>query len=73
MPGGGIILFLFYLHVWFVSLSVHMHTVPMEAETASGLLQLELQTVVNCWELNPSRLEEQLMLLTTEPSLQPQH
>ena len=38
-----------------------------------SLLELELQTVVNCgcWELNPDPLEEKLFLLMPEPSLQP--
>ena len=27
---------------------------------------------LGCWELNPDSLEEQSVLLTTEPSLQPQ-
>ena len=38
-------------------------------------LELELQAAVTplheCWELNPSPLEEQTVLLTTAPSLQP--
>ena len=43
----------------------------------SDPLELELQTVVSqsipsgCWELNSGPLEEQPMLLTTEPSLEP--
>lgn len=39
----------------------------------SQALELELQTVVSChlgcWELGPGPLEEQLMLLITEPPL----
>ena len=42
---------------------------------ASDPLQMELQLVVSwecgCWELNSGSLEEQTVLLTTEPSLQP--
>jgi hypothetical protein len=42
---------------------------------APDTTKLELQTVVSihdgCWELNLCPLEEQPMLLTTEPSLQP--
>ena len=35
--------------------------------------ELELQSVLNChrWELNPGPLQEQQVLLTTEPPLQP--
>ena len=43
--------------------------------SAPDSLQLELQTSVSYhvddWELNPGPLEEQPVLLTAEPSLQP--
>jgi hypothetical protein len=35
------------------------------------MYQIPLQMVVSCWELNSSPLEEQSVLLTAEPSLQP--
>ena len=42
----------------------------------SDALAPELQGVVSChngfWELNPGALQTQQVLLTTEPSLQPQ-
>ena len=34
-------------------------------------LQMVVKPPCDCWELNSGPLEEQAMLLTTEPSLQP--
>ena len=40
-------------------------------KSTSDPLDLQLQIIVNCWELNLDPLEEQPVLLTVEPSLQP--
>lgn len=53
-----------------------MHAVPHRGQKrALGPLGLELQMLVEltcrCWDLNLGPLEEQLVLLTVEPSLAP--
>ena len=56
------------LCVW---LSVHVSTVAGEGQKR-GLVPLELElsaALRGCWELNPGPLEEQLVFLTTVPSL----
>jgi len=48
---------------------------PLRPEEDPGLLELVLQVFVSCpgfWELNSGPLEEQEVLLTSEPPLQPQ-
>ncbi|MCP6508446.1 hypothetical protein NL478_27155, partial [Klebsiella pneumoniae] len=55
----------------------HVHAVSTEAGSGFWIsLELKLQTTVShhvggCWELNPGPLQEQLVLLTTEPPLKP--
>ena len=41
-------------------------------KTAPDLIPDGCEPPCGCWELNSGPLEEQTMLLTTEPSLQPQ-
>ena len=68
-----------FLCVLVFSLQVHMRfmcmsAVPMEAGQGGASLGIWVTitgTPCDCWELNPCPLEEQLLLLTTEPSLQP--
>lgn len=51
-------------------LEYHVHAwCPGGQKRVSDPLGLELPSV--CWELNPGPVEEQPVLLTTEPSLQP--
>lgn len=46
----------------------------MEAENALGPLDLELQLIWGCWELNLGSVQEQPVLLPAEPPLQlPRH
>ena len=40
-------------------------------ERASDLISDDCEPPCGCWELNSGPLEEQAMLLSTEPSLQP--
>ena len=53
------------------SCSVYLHLL---ARRVSNLMELELPAVMShlawCWELNSGPLQEQQVLLTTEPSLQ---
>ena len=41
-------------------------------ERAPDLITDDCESPCGCWELNSGPLEKQAMLLTTEPSLQPQ-
>jgi hypothetical protein len=63
----NLFIYLFYMYEYPVAIFRH---------TRRGL-QIPIQMVVShhvcgCWELNSRHLEEQSVLLTTEPSLQPQ-
>ena len=44
---------------------------PAGQKRASDLITDACEPPYGCWELNSGPLEEQAMLLTTEPSLQP--
>ena len=59
-----------YLFIYYVSniLSVYM---PAGQKRAPDLITDGCEPPCGCWELNSGPLEEQAMLLTTEPSLQP--
>lgn len=54
----------------------HVHAVPTEARKGMGSPRNEVidgsELPWGCWELNPGLLEEPQLLLTPEPSLQPQ-
>jgi hypothetical protein len=43
----------------------------MHQKRVSGLITNGCELPCGCWDLNSGPLEEQLVLLTTEPSLQP--
>lgn len=65
---------LFYLQVWMNT--VCMSSAPRGQKRIINFLELELRVTVNhllcgCWELNPVSLQEQQLLLTIEPALQP--
>ena len=44
---------------------------PAGQKRASDLITYGCEPPCGCWELNSGSLEEQAMLLTAEPSLQP--
>ena len=46
-------------------------TVLWSPKRASDLMTDDCEPLCGCWELNSGPLEEQSVLLTTEPSLQP--
>jgi hypothetical protein len=51
---------------------MHMGTLLLSSETPEeGIRSDSCEPPYGCWELNSGPLEEQSVLLTTEPSLQP--
>ena len=46
--------------------------IPASQKRASDLTMDDCEPPCSCWELNSGPLEERPVLLTTEPSLQPQ-
>jgi hypothetical protein len=51
---------------------VHCCCLQTHQKRASDLITDGCEPLCGCWELNSGPLEEQTVLLTTEPSLQPQ-
>jgi hypothetical protein len=51
----------------------HSSCLQMHQERASDLIMDGWEPPCGCWDLNSAPLEEQSVLLTTEPSLQPPH
>jgi len=58
--------YLFILCIW-----VHCRCLQTHQKKASDLITDGCEPPCGCWELNSGPLEEQSVLLTTEPSLQP--
>ena len=52
-------------------MQVHCSCLQTPQKRASDLITDGCEPPCSCWELNPGPLEEQSVLLTTEPSLQP--
>lgn len=80
--GRNLLLFYFmHTHVLSACILVHHHLCarcPWRPEDGIGSPQLDVHMVVvhvvspsGCWVLIPGPLQEQQMLLSTEPSLQP--
>jgi hypothetical protein len=57
----------------FISCCEHSLCLQTHQKTASDLIVATMvcEPPCGCWELNSGPLEEQLVLLTTKPSLQP--
>jgi len=57
-------LFIYYIYKYTVAVQTHQ-------KRASDLITDGCEPPCGCWELNSGPLEEQSVLLTAEPSLQP--
>jgi len=62
--------FLFKIYLFILCLRVHYYS-QTHQKRASDPITDGCEPPCGCWELNSGPLEEQSMLLTTEPSLQP--
>ena len=65
------LVFCLFLFVCCLFLSVLTGWTPVCQKRASGHVIDGCEPPFECWELNSGPLEEQLVLLTAEPSLQP--
>jgi len=52
-------------------LSIYITTLSLSSDTQEEGIRSHYEPPCGCWELNSGPLEEQSVLLTTEPSLQP--
>jgi hypothetical protein len=52
---------------------VYCHCLQTHHKVASGLITDDCEPPCGCWEFNSGPVEEQSVLLTAEPSLQPKH
>jgi hypothetical protein len=59
--------YLFILYIWWV----HCNCLQTHQKRASGPITDGCEPPCGCWDLNSEPLEEQSVLLTAEPSLQP--
>jgi hypothetical protein len=57
--------------IYLCILVFYLHVCLHDKKKASDPITDGYDTSCGCWELNSELLEEQLVLLTTEPSLQP--
>jgi hypothetical protein len=66
-------LFVIYLLTYFIPfyMSVHCQCLQTHQKRASDLITDGCEPPCGCWDLNSRPLEEQPVLLITEPSLQP--
>jgi hypothetical protein len=65
--------FFFFNYVFILCIWVHCSCLQMHQKRASDPMTDGCEPLCGCWEWNSGPLEEQPVLLTTEPSLQPQH
>ena len=64
-------LFLIFIYLLYVS-TLQLPSDTPEKKRASDLITDDYEPPCGCWDLNSGPSKEQLVLLTTEPSLQPQ-
>jgi len=62
----------FFLKILFYCIWVYCSCLQTHQKRASDLITDGCEPPCGCWDLNSGPLEEQSVLLTTEPSLQPQ-
>ena len=70
MHGSYFLFFNKYLFIYYVY-NILSVCVPAGQKRAPDLITDGCEPPCGCWELNSGPLEEQAILLTTEPSLQP--
>ena len=69
---SSLFLFFFFNIYLFIMYTIFCLCMPAGQKRAPDLITDGCEPPCGCWELNSGPLEEQAMLLTTEPSLQPQ-
>ena len=68
--GKSLLDFLFFFNIYLFAYYVYSILSAVQ-KRAPGLISDSCEPPCGCWELNSGPLEEQAMLLTAEPSLQP--
>jgi hypothetical protein len=63
--------FLIYIFLFYVSTLLYCYCLQKHQKRAPDHITDGFEPLCGCWELNSGPLEEQSVLLTAEPSLQP--